>query len=91
MEFLMKVNGFKEKDKDKVPKFGQTVVNMWVNGKIIKQMDLEYYIMQMGIFMKGNGLMIKPVDKGHILMKTEQNMWVNGKMINKMDMVFNNG
>lgn len=87
MEFHIKVNGFKEKDKVKVFKYGLMEVNMSDNGKTIKLTVKVLCIMQTVIFMKVNGLMIKHVDKELIHIKMEPNMLDNGKMINKMAMV----
>jgi hypothetical protein len=91
MGYLIKVNGSKANVRDSEFKFGQMGQNMWDSGKIIKLMDMELYIMQMGIFIKENGLTIKLVVKEHILIKMGQNMLDNGRMTNKTDMVFSNG
>jgi hypothetical protein len=42
-------------DKVKELKYGLMVANMLDNGKIIKLMDLEYFIILTGIFIKVNG------------------------------------
>lgn len=91
MAYLMKGNGYKEKDKDLVSKYGLMGLNMSDNGKIIKPTVKEPYIMQMEISMKDNGLMIKHVGKEPILMKTEPNTLDNGRMISKTDTVYSNG
>jgi len=42
-------------------------VNMKENGKIIKKMDMEYYIYQMEVNMKVNGKIIKKKDMEYII------------------------
>ena len=91
MESLIKENGSKVKDKDKERKYGQMEANISGNGKIIRLMDMEHYIMQMVIFIKDNGPTIKRVAKVHIHTKMEPNMSGNGKMISKMVMESSNG
>jgi hypothetical protein len=91
MEYLMKANGFKEKEKASEHKFGLTAANTLGNGRIIKPMEKELFIMLMEIFIRENGSMIKLVAKEHILTKTAQSMSVNGKTTNSTDSEFNNG
>jgi hypothetical protein len=55
MEYLMKGNGFKEKEKALEPKFGLTAASMSGNGRTIKPTEKELYTMQMEIFIKENG------------------------------------
>ncbi len=55
MEYHMKVNGLKEKDKVMVIKYGQMEVNISESGKIIKRMDKVHYIMLMVTYIKVNG------------------------------------
>lgn len=87
----MKGNGSMEKDKGLECKYGLMGRNMLENGKTIRQMDKEPYIMLMVMSMRVNGLMIKPVDKEPTHIKMALNMLENGKMTNKMVMVLNNG
>jgi phage antirepressor YoqD-like protein len=91
MEYLMKENGFSEKEKALVLKFGQIVVSMLVNGRTIKPTEKELFIMQTEIFIRDNGSMIKHVDKELILIKTVQNMSENGKTTNNTDLELSNG
>jgi len=91
MEYLTKVNGWKEEEKDSVFKSGPMDPSTMDSGKTIRLMDRAPYTMLMVMYMKVNGSMIKPVDKEHILMKMVPSTLVNGKTINKMDMVLNNG
>ena len=55
MEFLIKVNGYREKDKDLVSKYGLTVQNMLDSGKITKPMVKEPSTMQMEMCTKASG------------------------------------
>jgi hypothetical protein len=55
MEYPIRANGFKAKDKVLELKFGLIVANMSGNGKTIKRMGKEHFIMQMEIFIKDNG------------------------------------
>jgi hypothetical protein len=91
MEYLIKANGFKEKEKVLERKFGLTVANMLGNGRTTKPMEKELFIMLMEIFIRENGSMIKLVAKELILTKMAQNMSVNGKTTNSTDSEFNNG
>jgi hypothetical protein len=43
------------KEKAKASKFGLMALSMLDSGEIIKQTEMEFYIMQMGISMKENG------------------------------------
>ena len=72
-------------------KFGLMAVNIKGNGNKIKQMEKEYYIIQMEIFTKDNGLMTKQMEKGLIRIQMGLNILVNGKMINNMVLEFNSG
>ena len=70
--------------------------NMKVNGKMIKEMVMEYIIFLMGIYMKVNlkkvnlkdGKMINLKDMEYYIILVEINMKVNGKMINMKDMEY---
>lgn len=91
MESFIKVNGFKENVKDSEFKSGQMAVNMQVNGKTIKPMVKEHYIMLMVMSIKVNGRTTKHVVKVPTPTKMGQNTLVNGKTTNKTGMVSNNG
>lgn len=47
-------------------KYGKMVLSTLVNGKIIKRVDREHFIMLMEIFMKVNGNMIEQMDMEYI-------------------------
>ena len=51
---------------DKELKFGQMVLNIKANGKMIKFRDLESFGMQMKMFTKVNLLVEKPMDMVNI-------------------------
>ncbi len=91
MVYRIKVNGFREKDKVMVYKYGLMVQNMLVSGKIIKRMVMAPSIMLMAMFMRENGSMTKHVDKEPTHIKMGPSMWASGGRINKMVLVFNNG
>jgi hypothetical protein len=61
-------------------------VNILVNGKIIKQMEREFFIMLTPIFIKVIGLMIKLMVMGLILMKMGPNILAIGETISRMVM-----
>ena len=48
-------------------KYGLMVVDMKVNGKIIRQMDMEEWSMPKVIYLREIGAMIKQMDKAPIL------------------------
>lgn len=57
---------------------------MRVIGKMIKRMEKELSIMQMGTFTQGIGRMIRLMAGENILMTMGQLMRENGKKINRM-------
>ena len=61
---------------------------MKVNGKMMKEIDMEYIIIQMEINMKENGKMVNLMDMEYIIFQMEINMKVYGKMIKEMDMEY---
>lgn len=91
MEFRMKANGCKVKDRALGLRYGQIIVNIWENGKVIKPMEKAFYIMLTEIYMRVNGSMTKHVEKEHIPIKMEQNTLDNGNKTNKMDLESSNG
>ena len=51
---------------EKEYKYGMMEQNMKVNGKMINQMDMELFTMQMEMFIKEVGKMIKQMEKEYI-------------------------
>lgn len=74
MESPIKVNGSKVKDKVMVYKYGLMEANTKGNGKIIKLMEKELYIIQTEMSMKDNGSVIKHVDMEFTPIKMVPNM-----------------
>ena len=54
-------------------KNGMMEQNMMVNGKMINQMDMEHFIMLMGMYIKAFGKMIKQMVKVFSLVQMVQN------------------
>lgn len=75
---------------EKELKLGLMAINMLVNLKMIKCMDMEYLNIQMEIYMWVNMKMIKNTEKECSLGQIMIIMMENGRMIIKKDMEFLN-
>jgi hypothetical protein len=61
------------------------------NGRIIRPMAREFYIIQTEISMKESGLTIRPTAMVPTPTRMVLNMWVNGRMTSRMDLECKNG
>lgn len=67
------------------------VLNIRVNGKIIKQTDRVNLSIPMVIIMKDNGRMINKMVKEYFNLRAEVSTRVNGKMIYNKDLELKHG
>ena len=65
---------------------GLMVIDILVNGKMIKDVDMERKFGQMGIFMMENGKMTKDQDTEFIFGAMEINMKACGGIISLLDL-----
>lgn len=85
MASLTKESGKTGKEKAWVNKFGLTDHDTLENGGTTKQMEKEFYIMQMEMYTMENGSTTKQVDMGHTLIPTERVMLASGFRTSKTD------
>lgn len=78
------------KEMDREFKFGLMEPNTLVNGRIIKLVEKEPFIILMELFMKDYGKMIERMDLDYTDNQMELYTQVNGKMIINMDRVKRN-
>ncbi len=84
MESHTKANGSTDKERDRANKSGPTDQDMSASGRLIRQMEKEFCITQMGISTKVSGWKIRPVEKVSILTRMGPVMKENGDKISKM-------